>query len=69
MHTQKLLFASAVLAVLSGPACAQALDEKLPELDNCWYLPGRKSPTGFEFDYSGNATGTIPRRRSPTTPS
>jgi hypothetical protein len=59
MHIQKLLFASAVLAVLSGPACSQALDEKLPELDNCWYLPVG-NPTGFEFDYSGNATGTIP---------
>src|ERR1700729_2491464 len=59
MRLPKLLFASAVLVALSGSAYSQTLDEKLPELDNCWYLPVG-NPTGFEFDYSGNATGTIP---------
>jgi hypothetical protein len=63
MHIQKLLFASAVLVAMSGSARSESrpiqAEDFPPEIANCWIAPVG-NPTGFEFDYQGDATPTIP---------
>jgi len=56
MNLQKLFFASAVLAAMSGPAYSRYSPT---ELENCW-VDVVGNPTGFEFDYGGNVTSAIP---------
>jgi hypothetical protein len=63
MHLKKLLFASAVLVAMSGSARAESrpgrIEDVPPEITNCWIDPVG-NPTGFELDYQGNVTTTIP---------